>query len=332
MGDASAPPPEVIEVALPNGLYEPADDLWILSAYFNPARYRSRRVNHDIFTARMVDSGLHLLTVECALGGAAFELAPGPDVLQVRAESVLWHKERLLNLGLAALPPECSKVAWLDGDVLFDNLSWAVETSHLLDRHAVVQPFDRFLRLLEGCRSARKTDKRGFVATTASDPGALTCGIPKRHGETGLGWAAQRHVIGAAGLYDASVVGGGDHVMAHALCGGWLSPCIDNLFGVDTPHRRHADAWAARLPREVIGDVAYTSGTAYHLWHGDHTNRFYKTRHETLQDFGYDPGVDVRVGDGGCWEWASAKPELHRWVMEYFARRQEDGAATAGAA
>lgn len=318
---------ELIDVALPTRRYDAVDDLWIVTAYFNPAGYRSRRVNHELFRARVVESGLRLVTVECALGDAPFELPAAPDVLHVRARSVLWHKERLLNLGVARLPSACTKVAWLDGDVVFDNPAWAVETSRLLDRHAVVQPFARPLRLMEGCRTARRGDKRGIVATMRCDRPALDSGDAARHGETGLAWAAQRRVIAATGLYDGSVVGGGDHVMAHAWCGGWSSPCLDLLLGRDTAYRRHAQQWASRLPRDVCGDVAHVEGTLFHLWHGDKDNRFYKARHRTLQGFAYDPAADLRLGQEGCWEWASAKPELHGWVAGYFAQRQEDGAA-----
>ena len=159
------------------------DDLWIVTAYFNPAGYRTRRANHDLFAQRIVESGLRLPTVECALGEAAFELPESPDVLRVRARTVLWHKERLLNLGIARLPPECAKVAWLDGDILFDNPAWAVETSRLLDEHAV-QPFVCPLRMLEG-GSARDPHRRGFAVSRA-DPSSVDSGSAFVHGETGL--------------------------------------------------------------------------------------------------------------------------------------------------
>jgi len=311
---------------LPTQRYDAVDDLWIVTAYFNPAGYRTRRDNHDIFARRLRESGLRLLTVECALGETPFELPASPDVLRVRARAVLWHKERLLNLGIAHLPPECAKVAWLDGDVLFDNPAWAVETSRLLDRYAVVQPFARPLRMLEGLRRAHDPQRRGFAATCAADRGLASVGDVVRHGETGLAWAAQRRVVAAAGLYDAMVVGGGDHVMAHAFGGGWSSACLDRaLGGADTAYRRHAQAWAARLPAEARGDVAYVDGAAFHLWHGDRVYREYTVRHARLQAFGYDPTADIRRGPDGCWEWASPKPDMHTWVGEYFARRREDG-------
>jgi hypothetical protein len=38
--------------------------------------------------------------------------------------------------------------------------------------------------------------------------------------------------------------------------------------------------------------------------------------------------VDLAVGPSGAWEWASCKPELHRWAADYFRLRNEDGNGT----
>src|SRR4051794_18027562 len=102
--------------------YLPADDLWLLTSYFNASGYRTRRQNYDRFRQRI--AGLRLLTVECAFGPEPFALEPSAEVLQVRARDVLWQKERLLNVALAALPADCHKVAWLDGDLLFERPDW----------------------------------------------------------------------------------------------------------------------------------------------------------------------------------------------------------------
>lgn len=68
-------------------------------------------------------------------------------VIHVRAKDILWQKERLLNLALAHLPAVARKVAWLDADLLFEDPSWACETSRRLDTFPVVQPFAAIARL-----------------------------------------------------------------------------------------------------------------------------------------------------------------------------------------
>lgn len=307
----------------------PADDLWVVTPYFNPSRYRSRADNYAVFRAAIERGGLRLLTIECAFGDAAFVLPPAPDVIQVRSTHVLWQKERLLNIAIGMLPAACTKVAWVDCDTLFENPDWAAETARRLDRYPVVQPFEHAVRLPRGHRTPEPDMPawRGFAAGQVADSQSLAAGDYRRHGETGLAWAARRDFLAGCGLYDACVVGGGDHVMAHALCGDWASACIDRLIGLHTPHLTHLRGWGERVHARVRGALGFVPGAVWHLWHGEPVDRLYTTRHTALMQCGFDPATDIRIGDSGCWEWASAKPEMHRMVAEYFVARQEDGVA-----
>ncbi|MFX5494217.1 hypothetical protein ABTD62_20980, partial [Acinetobacter baumannii] len=81
----------------------------------------SRRRNYGLFMQGMREAGVPCLTVECAFGDAPFDLPPSLDVIQIRSETLLWQKERLLNLGASWLPASCRFVAWIDCDILFDN-------------------------------------------------------------------------------------------------------------------------------------------------------------------------------------------------------------------
>ncbi len=63
------------------------------------------------------------------------------------------------------------------------------------------------------------------------------------------------------------------------------------------------------------------------MHHGSWTNRGYWLRQDILARTNFDPAIDLRVNEDGCWEWASDKPELHSWVARYFKSRNEDEAA-----
>ena len=96
-----------------------AQPLWAITSYFNPMRYGRRLANYRLFREHLP---LPLITVELSFGGQEeFDLREGEaDVLiQLRGQDVLWQKERLLNVGLGALPSECTKVVWFDCDVVF---------------------------------------------------------------------------------------------------------------------------------------------------------------------------------------------------------------------
>lgn len=307
--------------------YRTTDDLWVITSYFNPEGYRTKRCNYDLFRERIVTSGIQLLTVECALREQSFELPESPDVIRIVGRDVMWQKERLLNVAISRLPAQCRKVAWLDADILFENPAWASETSTKLDSFPVVQPFDRAFRLPRGVieQTGPGDVYAGFAAIYSRRPQQMLSGDFAGHGHTGFAWAARREVLATRGLYDAAIAGSGDHMMAHAFCGDWTSPCVDRIIGKGTPQRRYFTQWCKDVYPLVRAKVGFVHGAALHLWHGEVGDRRYVDRNRELAAFDFDPATDIRIGAGGCWEWASKKPKLHRWAAEYFGHRQEDG-------
>ena len=113
------PDRQLAKLRIPRYTHVPG--LWVITAYFNPCRYATRRVADDLFAHALKRSGIPILTVECAFGDDEFELPASLDVVRFRSNSVMWQKERLLNLAASWLPPECACVAWLDTDILFEN-------------------------------------------------------------------------------------------------------------------------------------------------------------------------------------------------------------------
>jgi hypothetical protein len=304
-------------------------EFWVITSYFNPCGYETRRRNFELFRAGVERAGVPLLAVECAFGRTPFALGRSRGVVRVRGRSVMWQKERLLNVALSRLPTGCRKVAWVDCDVLFENGTWAAEAADALDEVPVVQLFDRVVRLPPGESADAGSGHAyaGFVSRYLRDPSAPRLTDFDAHGHTGFAWAARRELLERHGLYDACVAGSGDHVMAHALCGaGARDGCVRRTLGRATPHLRHFAEWCRRLRRDVRGRVGFVPGKLLHLWHGDKRNRRYLGRNRRLAAYGFDPARDLRLNPTGCWEWASDKPELRRWLVEYFEGREEDGA------
>jgi hypothetical protein len=102
----------------------------VITVVFNPIKYRSRYELYHKFDEHMTRSGVILLTVECifdvddelGLPKQKFELTRSTDPrhLQIKAPSVLWLKENLINIAVKRLPLYIEYVAWLDADIEFD--------------------------------------------------------------------------------------------------------------------------------------------------------------------------------------------------------------------
>lgn len=310
--------------------------IWAITTYFNPARYHSRRENYRIFRENLRAQGVPLLSVEWAPADASLELHAddAEKLLQFRSDDVLWHKERLLNLAVAALPDTCTAVVWIDADVTFEDPEWPAKALGLLDSHPVIQPFSKVIRLPQGgTPSEYPGSKIGWRLRQGHRNGTWTpsfCSLwhdPSRHleGTTGYVWAARRELISRTGFYDRCIVGGADRVLALAFGLPWqeipasaqrityrallddIRPWHDNVYGL------------------VKGNLGHLPGVIHHHWHGESEHRQYVDRHAVLEQFAYDPRRDIGPDPHGVLTWTSAKPGLHDGVRAYLSSRREDG-------
>jgi hypothetical protein len=307
--------------------------LWGVTAYFNPAGYRSRRDNYRNFRKCLK---IPLVAVEMSPTGR-FELGSedAEILVQLTGGDVLWQKERLLNVALQHLPVDCDLVAWLDCDVVFEDHELPARARAALETYSLVQLFSERCDLPRaaahdlpnGSAVYFRAPARGYKIATGqyrSELETYRSGIfVEDYSTPGLAWAARRSLLERHGLYDARIVGGGDVAIQCAALGEF-----DHFFDTHAMNRRqieHYRKWGEPFFAEVAGKIGYISGRIFHLWHGDLNDRQYTVRQRGLLHAGFDPSTDIAVDATGCWRWSSDKPELHRYVRGYFAVRNEDG-------
>lgn len=318
----------VVRTVEPATRYSIVNDLCIIICLFNLDGSADKLRNFGLAESIMYWSGLPVYVVECAFGDDPWNLAPHANVFRLRTWGNLWQKERIINCVIRRLPRQYTKVAWVDGDVLFENPDWAVQASEALDTANAVQLCDRIIRLPPGehCYRGQGDVVETFASVYARAPNELLNGNFATHGHTGIGWAARRELLQDVGLYDACIIGGADHVMAHAFCGDWESPCLERMMRRGSRWHQHAVTWSRRAYPLVRSAVTVINGAALHLWHGELTSRRHMRRYQALLDSDFDPMEDVEFDSSGCWRWKSRKSELARAVAEYmFSRRTETG-------
>lgn len=305
-------------------------ELVVITTYFNPCRYKTRRRNFDLFLEGIRSAGVPCITVECAFPGQDFELAQALGVIRVRADALMWQKERLLNLAASWLPRTCVYIAWLDCDILFDSPTWATDLVAVLKTRKVAQVFETCRRLAPDGVSDSDPVARSFAAVMTSHPESLECGRYDAHGHTGYGWAMRREIFDEVGLYEAAVSGSADHFMAHAIFGNY-GFCIENALKHDHRQLAHLKAWGSRFHAMVRGSLSVVPGQIRHLWHGDSVHRRYFLRMHEISGLGFDPYTDLVAPPGRPLRWAAEmkKPGLREYFAQYFAARREDGPAVA---
>lgn len=299
--------------------------LAVITCYFNPCGYQTRRRNYELFQLGLARAGVYCLTVECAFPGQAFELPEQYGVVHVRAESVLWQKERLLNLAAQYLPEHFRYVAWLDCDILMDNVNWVADTVRTLQRYPIAQAFETCRRLGPDGVTEVEPVAESFAAVMARNPAALAAGRYDAHGHTGYGWAMRREIFDEVGLYEEAISGSADHFMAHAIFDDY-GFCIQNALKGSPLQLQHLKEWGRQFHRHVRGRLGCVPGQIRHLWHGDRQHRRYFLRMHDITRLGYNPYDDIEALPGQPLSWLTpGKDDLKQYLYNYFWERLEDG-------
>jgi hypothetical protein len=270
--------------------YHMHPEAMIISCFFNPQNSPYRLKAFELFYESI--KHLNHTIIECVIGDSTPQLKENENIKRIYTENLLWHKESLLNKIISDLPLKYKYLFWLDADVIFTNLDWIVEGVHELQSNNIIQPF-------EYCVFLEKDEiKPSFSMNEIKDsylPNAINNkvwrsfsanfvdtelwknGSYHKHGHVGFAWGAKREILDTVPLFDKALLGGGDHIIAHAAAGQIPHSCITNDFSaiIDLVNQ-----WSADFYQVVKGKIGFVKGDIYHLWHGDIEKRQYVKRHE----------------------------------------------------
>jgi hypothetical protein len=299
--------------------------LWAITSFFNSSGSRRRVENYRRFRAALP---VPLATIELGFGGEWHLTSRDAELyVAIGDGDVMWQKERLLNLLLPRLPPQCRHVAWLDADVLLTDSDWPRRAAEALSHAPLVQLYSALLYLgpegskLDG-RGSQVPSVMAEVQAGRSATAVLEQVTDRNRATPGMAWAARRELLERHGFFDANVIGGGDTALVCAAYG--AAKVAARLHHMNAKQLARYDAWAERFYQDVGGHVGLVSGEIRHLWHGELAKRNAAGRHVALAAHDFDPDVDLVFGSQGAWRWASAKPALHALLCDYFRTRSDN--------
>lgn len=263
----------------------------IIACYFNPEKNPYRLIAFNKFYESI--KHLNHRIVECVIGDAKPELNhDNPNFSLVHTQTTLWHKETLLNGLIKKLPYSFKYVMWVDADVLFTNKNWLVDAVNELQKKRIVQLFEYCVHLeqdqyepdfnlddakslMNGEPSVRhprlwRSFAANYVTTNYSDDHNYD-----KHGHVGFAWGAQRSLLKEMPLYDKALVGGADHIIAHAAAGHICHNCITKSFTEDIDA---VTKWSKKFFKKTKGKLGFVKGDLYHIWHGALESRQYLKR------------------------------------------------------
>lgn len=293
--------------------------LHIITVISNICEFRRRwdLMNQFIERTQQYDN-IKLYVIELAYGNQDFKItsADNPQHLQLRTEYALWHKENMINLGIRKLlPADWKAVAWIDGDVEFENPNWVIDTLKVLTEFDVVQLFTTCFDL----------DEKEIPMSIWQSFGYKFC-----HGEkfnhirginywhTGYAWACTREYYEkVGGLYDKGILGSGDYIM----CQGYFSKPAFGHSSLEFFRDSVVD-YISNLKDIKIG---YIPTNIKHYFHGSKVNRKYVERNSILIKYNYSPQIHIQYDEQGILVPTDDMPrDFLIDIYNYFNERNED--------
>lgn len=311
------------------GKYKTHSEAVIIACYFNPQNNPYRLIAFNKFYESI--KHLNHRIVECVIGDAKPELPETKYITKVHTANLLWHKEALLNKIISELPQEYKYVFWLDTDVIFTNNNWLVEGVKSLQTNKILQPFEHCVHLDKdlyqptfnievekayvGDPKTRHPKMWRSFCANHNTSSKLSCDVNyDKHGHVGFAWGARREILDEMPLYDKALIGGADHIMAHAAAGQIGHSCITKSFTDDI---EAVNDWSVLFYNIINGKIGYVKGELYHIWHGDLGKRQYLKR---IQDFTSKAKTITERDENGLFVTTNGDDE---YVKQYFNHRED---------
>jgi hypothetical protein len=224
----------------------------------------------------------------------------------------------MVNLGIRKLlPSDWKAVAWIDGDVEFENIRWGEDTLKILKNFDLVQLFSTSFDL----------DENNIPMSIFQSFGYKYCNGEKfqhnrgiNYWHPGYAWACTRDFYDKiGGLYDKGILGSGDYIFTQSFlksiaCGN------QKLLGFHDDIKKYVNKFS-----DFEFKIGYTPGNIRHYFHGSKKNRKYIQRNEILLKYNYDPNKNVKYDESGLIVPTNDSPiDFLNEILNYFKERNDD--------
>ena len=286
-------------------------DVAVMLVFFDYTGSARILMNYLYMVEKLKLANIPVFTLELVIHGKQPRIK---DAFHVYGSSYLFQKEHLLRLLEKRIPPEFTKLACLDADILFDNTDWYDTLSDTLETCDVVQPFkEAFWLNLDYSEIQAKAQSicsyNPKLHRTFTIPGVV-----KFH--TGFGWCFTRDWYNRVGYYDLAVIGSGDTVFSHAL-----------FDFTNVPNSQEFRLYISSMHnwwKKNSDGVRFSSldTNVYHMYHGSMRNRQYYDRYKPFKSYTNIEDI-VTKNDNEVYE--LIVPELNDHMSNFFKTRDDDG-------
>ena len=293
-------------------------DICVAFCFFNPCGYVRPLQNLLFFENKLKAAKIPYFSIEMVIGDQPPILAN--PTLRVYSKSSMFYKEALWNRLEKEIPPEYTKICFLDSDIIYQRPDWLDSLSVLLDTHDIVHPFNVLTYLDISYNILRETNvsvtTMSYVARLSITNHTIQRSAP------GLGWALTRSFFNRmGGFFDKNLLGSSDQI----FCASILKK--ETMLG-NTTHPLIKDFVVSFFNNlyNLSYSVTYLYCETLHLYHGTFKNRQYESRESIIKHITEPWEVIYTINEDGFWELND--PSLKDTFHKYFINRAEDGVYT----
>lgn len=299
---------DINQINLHPHYYAPEEkDMAIVIPFFNPTN-SVRLVQNFLFIDNLLQrANIPVIIIELAYNNLFITKEIDDNdrhIIHVRSDSVMFHKENLLNIGINKVI--YSKYCILDADIIFSDLNWYNNLSNLLSKYDVIQPYQKaYWMALDMKTTIRSKFSVGF-------------NLKARKGKLdhpGFVWGFKREWFEKIGnLPEFFISGGSDSILAHICFGSQINNYIDSeLFNSYLDNCK-----------EIEFSSNYMNGVIFHLFHGNIENRQYSERHKKITR-AINRKIYLTKNSDGVLEWEQdIRTQMNETFMEYLISRGDD--------
>ena len=256
----------------------------ICSYYFN-LRNDTRLKNNFLRFIKQFEGRYENLIVGLVdYGDIDFELPCETIIIKGDVDNKVWSKEIIINKVIDTID-DVDYLMWIDGDLIYDDLSWLDNIDDVVKDNDFVQLFENINYLNENEQITNSYKSIGFKLKNDLkhiNSSKILKYENKSDFKPGGAWLGKFSILKEKKLFEKMYVGGGDVIFLYGINGVNEGFTLTKVKESNVEIYNESVDWINSFGRYNIG---YLNQTISHLYHGEMGSRNYINRYKKLSKF-----------------------------------------------
>jgi hypothetical protein len=264
----------------------------ICSFYFNTKNDPRLKNNFLRFIEQFEGRYENLIVGIIDYGDIDFKLPCETIIIKGDVNNKVWSKEIIINKVIDSID-DVEYLMWIDGDLIYDNLSWLDNIDDVVKGNDFVQLFENINYLNENEQITHCYKSIGFKLKNDLKPmssSKISKFENKSDFKPGGAWLGRFSILKEKKLFEKMYVGGGDVIFLYGINGVNEGFTLTKVKESNEEIYNEAVNWINSFGRYNIG---YLKETISHLYHGEMSSRNYTGRYKRLSKF-LDTKIEVK--------------------------------------